>query len=195
MSKIIGIGFHKTGTTSLHAALELLGYNVCGARLDLADSLLKGDIEQAIQLARPYQALEDNPWPVLYKELDHAYPGSKFILTKRAEEYWLNSVLRHFGTKHSSMRQWIYGKPYPLGNETIYLERYRQHLQEVTTYFENRKEDLLVIDWSNGNEWASLCSFLDVDQPDIEFPHLNQKKEQKSLDFKGKMKDFLEKFK
>jgi hypothetical protein len=28
--KIFATGFHKTGTTSLADALELIGYNVCG---------------------------------------------------------------------------------------------------------------------------------------------------------------------
>jgi len=39
--------------------------------------------------------VEDNPWPLIYKELDKRIPGCKFILTLRDEESWYSSVKRH----------------------------------------------------------------------------------------------------
>ena len=95
--KVIGIGFHKTGTSTLGDALLELGYTVLGARLDMTESLKTGDLRPLIQEAGKYDALQDVPWAVLYKELDHAFANSKFVLTERDEQKWLNSALKHFG--------------------------------------------------------------------------------------------------
>jgi hypothetical protein len=92
------VGFHKTGTTSLQAALQILGYRVCGVRLELASSLLMGDVAATLRLTDRYDAFRDNPWPALYRELDVRHPKSRFILTTRTEDAWLHSVVRHFGT-------------------------------------------------------------------------------------------------
>ena len=63
-----------------------MGYTVLGARLDMAEPLLRGDLAAAIEEAGKFDALQDVPWAALYRELDAAYPGSKFILTVRKEE-------------------------------------------------------------------------------------------------------------
>jgi hypothetical protein len=95
-SKVICIGWHKTGTSSLGDALLDLGYTVTGAREDLAYSLLDGDIEPSLEVAKKFEALQDLPWAALYIELDKAFPNSKFILTVREEQDWLNSAKKHF---------------------------------------------------------------------------------------------------
>jgi hypothetical protein len=40
-------------------------------------------------------------------------------------------------------------------------------------YFKDRPEDLLVIDFTKGEEWEKLCSFLRKDIPTEDFPHYN----------------------
>ena len=171
MDKVIGIGFHKTGTTSLRVALEQLGYKVLGLKPELVSYLINGDLDSLFAITKGYDAFQDNPWPHLYKEFDKRYPNSKFILTSRDEQRWINSVVNHFGNRHTDMRQWIYGKGYPEGNEGIYLEKYKNHYREVLDYFKDRKEDLLVVDWENGEGWTELCAFLNVPIPDKPFPH------------------------
>ena len=64
-----------------------------------------------------YDAFQDNPWPLLYRELDERCPGSRFVLTLRPTQDWLDSVVHHFGAKDTPMREWIYGVGHPLGNE------------------------------------------------------------------------------
>ena len=83
---------HKTGTTSLGLALLKLGYSVLGARIDLGEKLSEGRIEEVLEIAEPFDALQDVPWALLYKELDEKFPNSKFILTVREEEKWLKSL-------------------------------------------------------------------------------------------------------
>lgn len=179
--KIFCVGWHKTGTTTMGEALLKLGYNVVGARLDLAASLLNDDIQEAIKLAEKYDAFQDVPWAALYKELDEAFPGSKFILTIRDEQKWLFSAKKHFGENHTDMRQWLYGLGVLVGNEDLYLERFRRHNEEIQAYFQNRKDDFITMSWTDGDGWEKLCQFLDVPIPATPFPHANKGKHRRSF--------------
>lgn len=174
--KVVGIGFHKTGTTTLGIALKTLGYNVVGAKPDLAKHLFENDFESIFRIADSFDAFQDNPWAILYKELDARYPDSKFILTWRDENEWIKSVVNHFGKKHTEMRRWIYGTGHPKGNEQLYLNRYKKHINEVLEYFQNRKEDLLIVSWEKAKGWEELCEFLNKPIPKIPFPHVNKGK-------------------
>ena len=169
--KVFGIGFHKTGTSTLGQALQHLGYKVAGPQTSHAKFLLDGDPQPLFDMVKDYDAFQDNPWPILYKELDELQPGSKFILTYRTEEKWIKSVVNHFGKIHTDMRLWIYGIGHPLGNEAVYLERYQRHYKEVVEYFKDRPDDLLEICWENGDSWKELCEFLGEDVPNIPLPH------------------------
>ena len=176
MSKLFGIGFHKTGTTTLDKVYQILGYNACPVRTDLAESLSNGNVEPTFEVVKQFDAFQDNPFPILYKELDQAFPGSKFIMTVRADDKWLKSIVNSFGKEKTLMRKWIYGKKFgaPKGNEEVYLARYQQHNYEVREYFKNRTEDFLEISWENGDGWEKICSFLNVPIPEIAFPHANK---------------------
>tara|TARA_B110000211_G_C14089961_1_gene558494 strand:- start:4766 stop:5479 length:714 start_codon:yes stop_codon:yes gene_type:complete len=176
LPKVICIGWHKTGTSTLGDALIDLGYSVTGAREDLAYSLLDGDIDPSIEVAKNFQALQDVPWAALYQELDKAFPSSKFILTTREEQAWLNSAKKHFKNKNYKLHQWLYGNGIIEGNEKIYLERYRQHYESVKTYFKDRPDDLLVMNFSKGDAWEKLCTFLNKPIPKKTFPHSNKGK-------------------
>lgn len=179
--KIFGIGFHKTGTSSLARALDLLGYNVTGS-FGLMDAHIAQNVyEQALHIVPQYDAFQDNPWPVIYKELDTYFSGSKFILTVRPPEEWLASAVRHFRGKTTPMREWIYGVGDPLGHEAVYRARYERHNAEVEDYFKARPHDLLVLRLTEGEGWEKLCPFLEVDVPTLAFPHSNSHKERNKL--------------
>jgi hypothetical protein len=174
--KVFGIGFHKTGTTSLAEALRILGYRVTGPNrihrkgMDTAMALAT-----ARELLPQFDAFQDNPWAVLFREMDREVPGSKFVLTIRPEEDWLRSVTGHFGRRSTPMREWIYGTGLgsPIGHEELYVERYRRHNREVLAYFARRPDDLLVMDVTRGDGWEVLCPFLRHDLPAVGFPHSN----------------------
>ena len=187
--KIICIGWHKTGTSTLGDALLDLGYTVTGAREDLAYSLLDGDIEPALEVAKNFEALQDVPFAALFKELDKAFPNSKFILTVREEQAWLNSAKKHFKNKNYKLHQWLYGNGVIEGNEDIYLARYRQHYQDIKSYFKDRRDDLLVMNFSQGDSWETLCSFLNQPIPRKAFPHSNKGKH--SFTLKDKIIDLI----
>ena len=106
-AKVFCIGFHKTGTTSLAVALERLGYRVTGPDGVYDPAIARNAKALAARLVPRYDAFRDNPWPVLFRELDALARGSKFILTVRDADGSLRSQVRHFGKKSSPMRQWI----------------------------------------------------------------------------------------
>ncbi len=177
MQKVFGIGFHKTGTTSLGMALEHLGYNVRGHVGTRDPVFVQGLPASALALVPSHDAFQDNPWPLLFRELDEAWPGSLFIMTTRDETDWLASVSRHFGTISTPMREHIYGAGhgFPIGNEDLYLERFRQHHRDVRRHFKDREDQLLELPLVHGAGWEPLCEFLGRPVPDVPFPKANQR--------------------
>lgn len=174
--KVICIGWHKTGTSTIGMALIKLGYEVVGARLDTTEALFENDLQSVMDIARPFDALQDVPWAALYKELDREFPASKFILTIRDEQSWLNSASKHFGDSDIPMHKWLYGKGALKGNEELFLSRYQSHNREVMGYFKGREKDLLVMNFEKGDGWEKLCPFLGHSIPNKSFPHANKGK-------------------
>ena len=175
-AKVFCIGFHKTGTTTLEVALKKLGYRVTGSFGTKDPDIAAKVHEMAYAKAEEFDAFEDNPWPILYRELDERFPGSKFILTRRPAEAWIRSQVKDFASTETPMRRWIYGKDAgcPEGNEDVYLERYERHNREVLEYFKDRPQDLLVFDLPTDAGWEKLCPFLGREIPDQPFPHANK---------------------
>jgi hypothetical protein len=171
--KVFGIGFQKTATSSLGEALELLGYSVHGPFGWTDPEIRYTALHRAMSIANDYDAFQDFPWALLYKQLDDKFPGSKFILTLRDEECWFKSMVKHFGVRATPMREWVYGVPYPRGQRDIYIQRYRSHNEEVKSYFQGRPNDLLVMNITEGDAWNVLCPFLGHAVPDADFPRAN----------------------
>ena len=178
-TKVFGIGFHKTGTTSLGLALERMGFRVChGARplrslfgdRRLLRMLETRQLDLVRRVAEEFDAFRDTPWFMLHQELDRWFPGSKFILTVRDENAWLKSAVEYFGTSESDFRHWIYGAASPVGHEDVYRAQFRRHGAAVRTYFSTRPDDLLIVDWERGDGWAELGRFLGRPTPDVPFP-------------------------
>jgi hypothetical protein len=173
-TKVFCIGFHKTGTKTLRSALKILGYRVTGPNGVMNKNIARDVHSMTDRLVEKYDAFQDNPWPILYRELDRKYPGSKFILTLRPSDKWISSIVKHFGKWKTPMRKWIYGVAAPAGNESIYVRRYEKHNKEVPEYFKDRPEDLLVFKMSEGDGWEQLCPFLGHPIPNKTFPHVNK---------------------
>lgn len=172
--RVFCIGWHKTGTSTLGLALIELGYSVLGCRLDMVHPLRRRDIDAVLDCAGQFDALQDVPWAALYRELDERYPGSRFILTKRDEDSWLKSAHRHFSNTEIPLHEWLYGEGRLIGNEKRYIERYRRHHRDVEGYFQDRPDDLLVMNLTRGDGWDTLCRFLGHEVPAKPFPHANK---------------------
>lgn len=179
-SKVFGIGWAKTGTTTLGRCFEILGFDHQSQRLDLVLDLKQGDLSRIQSVAAEKESFEDWPWIILFKELDEMFPGSKFVLTTRDPERWLKSyrnMLRcekEASEKLNEVRRILYGLPFPNVTDQQLLDRYNSHNQEVTEYFADRPGSLLIVNWEEGDGWRQLCSFLAADVPLQLFPHANR---------------------
>jgi hypothetical protein len=180
--KIIGVGFQKTGTSSLRDALRILGYRVKDTTSRALIPILRNDDDKLLRIIENYDAMEDTPWYIIYKKLDRLLPGSKFILTLREEESWYKSVARHIGDLPSAHHEFVYGrgKSLPKYHKENTLKVYRKHIAGVREYFKDRPEDLLEIDFTKGEGWEKLCQFLGKDIPMAPFPHANDSRKNKA---------------
>lgn len=190
-TKIFCVGFQKTGTSSMRDALQSIGYRVAdyyGTELTY-EELKERYIEMGMEIARHHDAVQDMPWPLFYRELDAAFPGSKFILTERDAESWIVSMVKHFQTKRSPVRQLTYGPefPYPEGHEQHYIDVYQRHNAEVRQYFADRPNDFLVMNLEKGDGWKELGAFLGLKRiPTGDFIHANKAEMRDGLPYRTK---------
>ncbi|MGW8159184.1 sulfotransferase family protein [Desulfoprunum sp.] len=177
--KIFGIGLNKTGTTTLGRCGKILGYRYteCDRGL-LEDVVLRNDFARIGQTVERFDLFEDWPWPLIYKDLDRMYPGSRFILTiRKNENVWLDSLKSHSlrTPPLQHCRKLAYGYNFPHGHEQEHLELYRRHNDNVRAYFKDRDRDFLEICWENGDGFEKLCNFLGREVPAVPLPHANKK--------------------
>ncbi len=181
--KIFEISFGRTGTTSLSKAMRMLGYRVLhawGTEYDqlCLEELLDGRLHFRIDQA---DFVSDIAAP-FYQELDENYPGSKFILLVRDEQEWLKSWINHarsskfqpamnYQTFYRILKLGCY---WPEKNPERVLRANREHQRAVKHYFQDRREDLLILDICGGASWEPLCEFLGKPVPAIAFPHANR---------------------
>lgn len=173
MSKVIGVGWWKTGTSTLGCCLEVLGYTP-QARYDgalTAAVMEKGDPSGALEAAEKFRSFQDSPWFMIYRELDERFPGSKFVLTVRKDHRrWLLSTakqdFRYSGKSLLACARMLFP---PVSDR--YIAEYQAHELGVREYFADRPSDLLVVCWDDGDGWEELCSFLGEPVPEEAFPH------------------------
>jgi hypothetical protein len=176
LQKCFGIGFNKTGTKSLGKAMRLLGYRTTSFDGPLTEQVGRGEVDAALRVARDFDGFEDWPWPLIYKELDRVFPGSKFILTMRRDaRTWLNSLMRHAErTGPTIFREIAYGYASPQHREAHHIGLYERHAAEVMAHFRDRPGQLRVLCWERGDGWPELCDFLGRPRPEQPFPHENR---------------------
>ncbi|WP_411869083.1 sulfotransferase [Vulcanococcus limneticus] len=177
-SKVFGIGLNKTGTTTLGVCLQHLGCRHASFDLRLLEQVSAGDLAGLHRVVDLHDSFEDWPYPLLFEHLDAAYPGSRFILTRRrSPEVWLSSLeahaLRTDPAEGSRARTLAYGCPYPQLARVQYLARYEAHLVRVRHHFRDRPSQLLEVCWEEQADWTPLCGFLGVETPRVPFPHAN----------------------
>ena len=193
--KVFCIGFHKTGTTSLYAALNELGLRVTGTILHRwsADDIRMRGRDECIRVMADFDAAEDMPWPHFFRDLDSAFPGAKFILSTRPEEKWYNSINNHFGHQATELNAYAYGREFARAhdNKDHWIRTYRAHNDAVRAYFRNRPDDLLEIDITAGCGWREICDFLDKPIPAAPFPIKNTSAARQSLTYRIKRKLWL----
>ena len=179
--KVFGVGFKKTGTTSLAAALRELkiGPEPDHARAVAATvALLRPDADAApaVALARTSRAFADAPWCMagsrggLLRRLATAYPRAKFVLTVRDPETWWTSI-NNWLTCLKPFNQPRYAAMLNASAFTrdAFVQAYVAYNANVKRYFaETDPTRLLVVDLSAkagdgaAFPWADLCAFVEA---------------------------------
>lgn len=99
--KVIGAGFGRTGTLSIKAALEELGFGPCyhmtevfghPKHVPVWNAAARGETVNWRELFKGYQATVDWPGCTFYKEFMEIYPDAKVLLTLRDPEKWYESA-------------------------------------------------------------------------------------------------------
>ena len=99
--KVIGAGFGRTGTTSLKAALERLGFDPCYHMTEVFAHPEHADFWVAAWRGEPvdwngvlgdYEATLDWPACTFYEELMERHPDARVLLSVRDPERWYEST-------------------------------------------------------------------------------------------------------
>lgn len=209
--KVIGAGFGRTGTMSLKAALEELGFGPCYHMFEVSERpehILKwrdytqGKSMDWKRLFEGFQSTVDWPACIYYRELMEVFPDAKVLLSVRDPEKWYEStlntlyrvgktfpisVLGPFLPPIRRMRAMVYGSIWDgtfsgkFEQREHAIEVFKRHIEEVKRHVP--PERLLVYEVKQG--WEPLCRFLGVPVPvGKPFPHIND-----TADFKRKIRE------
>ena len=188
-SKIIQVGFNKTGTSSLATFFKANGYKVIGPLMaSKVDTNLKDgkNAFEGIDFDLS-QDLENHAKGIYiwkkYKLIYSQYPQEKFILTTRSCEKWVNSRLRHRGGRYAR----IFMRRHKINelDQLVYewkKEFYSYH-SEVLRFFEG-KPNFYINDLDN-IKTSSLIEFIGpgYDFQYKEFPTKNTNKSKRPPSF------------
>ena len=201
--KVFCIGKNKTGTTSMERLFSDLGLVVGSQRKaeKLTVDWLSNDFKRIIKYVKyEGQAFQDIPFslPRTYKVLDEAFPGSKFILTKRySAEVWCDSLVNFhakiFGKgsipNKIDLQNANYVEPgfawevmntlHDIKGEDIYnremlIRDYNLYNEEVERYFEGSNEKLLILSLDEKDIVSRIQKFLNIERTMVDMPWENR---------------------
>lgn len=199
--KVIGAGFGRTGTMSLKAALEQLGFGPSFHMIDLVRDPSPLPLWKAAAAGEPvdwtevlagWESTVDWPGCTFWAQMAETWPDAPIVLSVRDPEAWYRSCLNSIhaakemalagelegGTEDGpdpAVIQFINGLIWNGTFEGRFLER-DYALDVFRRHNEAVKaavpaDRLLVYEISQG--WGPLCGFLGVPVPDTPLPHLN----------------------
>ncbi|MDF5757106.1 sulfotransferase family protein [Spongiactinospora sp. TRM90649] len=201
--RVIGAGIGRTGTLSLKAALERLGFGPCfhgrhvldhPDRLAMWQDAADGRAVDWRALFAGYDSSMDWPGAAFWRELAATFPEAGVILTVRDPQAWYDSVARTiypmFGASSDPRAKEALRVVPGLDVMTAFTRRLIWDGPFFGGRFEDRDHAIAVFETHNaavraeipperllvvepGSGWEPLCAFLGVQVPDEPFPHLN----------------------
>ena len=179
--KVFGLGLARTGTTSLHEAMGILGLRSAPDSIPLVDGI---DLDFLAQ----HDCFFDNPIPFRYQALEAVCPHSRWIVTQRPVEDWLQSMRWLFGPGldrlDPAMRRIgdrVHRRVY--GTDRFDEDRLRRlyvdHYGALAEWTQTRDSLWLHVD--HGLQWEPICELLALPVPPIAFPHTNRRRRGRSL--------------
>ena len=179
MPRVFNVSHHKCGTTSVHRALEILGFQShhWEKPIELMHRHLEGTIEEEPFFQPDNTAFNDLPITLMYRELYRIFPEDKFIFVRRDRESWVESLRQHllrYWPVPLSVHTLVYGYPLKASNfdEAVCLRVYDRLCGDILEFFDE-KPNFLLIEFKDLS-WKSLCPFLGMPEPDQPFPWQNK---------------------
>lgn len=184
--RVVGAGFGRTGTLSMHKALNQLGFGPCHHMFEVTenpamksrwrDFMAGGSIDWE-KLFEGYRSCVDWPAAHFWRELMQVFPETKVILTWRSPESWWGSfektLLKFYLTTEdrASVGYQIIDR--------VFDGRAAERDHAIATYVANVESvmtevppDRLLIH-RLGDGWAPLCASLGVPVPGTAYPNSN----------------------
>lgn len=209
--RVIGAGFGRTGTTSLKAALEELGFGPCYHMTELFkhpshgafwERAVAGEPVEWDELFQDYDSAVDWPACSFYEELMEEYPRAKVVLTVRDPEKWHESTLNTIydasnpdsGSPFFALASLLAPRMKRTGkmvNALIWAGTFDGRFEDrehAVSVFERHIEEVKanvppekLLVYDVSEGWGPLCAFLDSPVPDEPFPRLNDRRTFRAL--------------
>lgn len=186
--EIVGAGFGRTGTLSMKAALEQLGFGPCHHMVEVgnrpesvagwAAAIEGGEVDLDV-LVDGFRSAVDFPVCAVWSRFADHFPDAKVLLTVRSSETWWRSFEATIGPHIedpgdgerapllAAIRDVVFGGR-PIDRQHA-IEVYEAHNADVILRTDG---DRLLI-YELGSGWEPLCAFLGVPVPDGPFPSSN----------------------
>lgn len=191
--RVVGAGLGRTGTHSLKIALEELLGAPCYHMLELFEHLdhvpawhaaLRGQPVDWTPVLGGYAATVDWPAAACWRQLAAANPDAMVLLSARADadEWWRSADqtifpgVRSGGPPDAALDGWRAMVDDML---TSFDPSWSEHDAAVAAYERHNAAVRAevpagrLLEWHPSDGWASICAALQVEVPDMPFPHLN----------------------
>jgi hypothetical protein len=190
---VIGVGFGRTGTLSLKAALEELGFGPCmhmipvladAERATLFKKAADGDSDSLDAAMDGYRSTVDWPGTFFWRDLVERHPDAKVLLTVRDPEKWYDSAYRTIYRAATAPRVSVDVAPaLDMAHATVwdgtFGGRFADREFALRTFEEHNaavRRDVpagRLLEFEVAQGWEPLCDFLGRPVPDGPFPRLN----------------------
>ncbi len=199
MLEVIGAGFGRTGTHSLAAALQILGFGPCYQMLELQanpghtsfwQDALDGQRVNWKGFFGPYKSSVEWPAVTFLSQLLTEFPAAKVILTVRDPEEWFESAsetifegleLSEFNPDPTKAKQADLARRLILDGAFSGKHRDKRHAMNVfekhVMYVGQLVPHHQLLEYQIVQGWRPLCAFLSVAEPGMRFPWLNERLE------------------
>jgi len=191
---VIGAGLPRTGTASLKAALEMLGFAPCyhmsevfahSEHWQMWTDAAEGRAVDWDVLYAGYRSGVDAPGCFFYRQIAAHWPGAKAILTVREPEVWFASTQATVLSSETFAKRaprpaalvgmmkaigWDHTNPV-MHDKAAQIARYLAHNEEVRRTIPPER----LLDFDPAAGWQPLCAFLGVPAPAERFPHINKR--------------------